>query len=81
MSYSSHYHLVQDGVQIAETRRKIGKEEIEDEQKNLDDRTVLEMRKMANTISPIIQTEEDYPSKNQDFFVVEYYLLEYTSMK
>ncbi len=38
----------------------------EDSQCQIDERSMREMKKMANSICPIIQMEEDYPSKNAD---------------
>ena len=38
----------------------------EDKGESKDKLTMNEMRKMANTICPIIQIEEDFPSKNRD---------------
>ena len=51
-----------------ETGRIVVMEECkeDDKQHPTDRRSMLEMKKIANSICPIIQMEEDYPSKNQD---------------
>ena len=38
----------------------------DDRRRPADERSMTEMKKMANSICPIIQMDEDYPSRNPD---------------
>ena len=62
------FHPLPPGARWCEEERKmiIMQDRIEDNGESKDKLTMNEMRKMANTICPIIQMEEDFPSKNKD---------------
>ena len=63
------FHPLPPGSRWCEEERKmiIMQDKIEEDNvKSKDKLTMNEMRRMANTICPIIQMEEDFPSRNND---------------